>query len=158
MWIGKDFAGGTSLFGGGGYLINPGRGNRNVWQVAVALTHDLSKDVSIGAEVTQQGPGAIRGTSQPARALERSSTSPARRRCLCQLDPPGQITKPAIISAALSGLSSKARSPARERCRELPWAVRRRLRPPVSQRGDRRARYLYLTQSFARSPQSTHTQ
>jgi len=64
VWIGKDFAGGTSLFGGGGYLINPGPGNRNVWQAAVALTHDLGKDVSIGAEVTQEGPDAIGGTPQ----------------------------------------------------------------------------------------------
>ena len=41
LWLGKDFAGGTSLFGGGGYLINPGAGNRDFWQAAVALTHDV---------------------------------------------------------------------------------------------------------------------
>lgn len=64
VWVGKDFARGTSLFGGGGYLIKPGPRNRNAWQAAVALTHDLSKDVSIGAEVTQQSPDAIGGTSQ----------------------------------------------------------------------------------------------
>jgi hypothetical protein len=64
LWIGKDFAGGTTLFGGGGYLINPGAGNRNVWLAAVALTHDLSKDVSIGAELTHQGPDVVGGTSQ----------------------------------------------------------------------------------------------
>lgn len=64
VWIGKDFAGGTSLFGGGGYLINPGPGNRNAWQAAVALTHYLGKNVSIGAEVTQLGPDATGGTSQ----------------------------------------------------------------------------------------------
>lgn len=64
VWIGKDFAGGTSLFGGGGYLINPGPKNRNAWQGAIALTHDLGKDVSIGAEITQQGPDAIGATSQ----------------------------------------------------------------------------------------------
>lgn len=64
VWIGKDFAGGTSLFGGGGYLINPGPGNRNAWQAAAALTHDLGKDVSIGAEVAQQSPDTIGGTSQ----------------------------------------------------------------------------------------------
>lgn len=64
LWIGKDFKGGTSLFGGGGYLINPGAGNRGFWQAAVALTHDVSKDVSVGAEVTRQGPDVVGGTAQ----------------------------------------------------------------------------------------------
>jgi hypothetical protein len=64
LWLGKDFKGGTSLFGGGGYLINPGAGNRNFWQAAVALTHDLSAQVSVGAELTRQGPDTIGGTAQ----------------------------------------------------------------------------------------------
>lgn len=64
LWIGKEFAGGTSLFGGGGYTINPGRGNRDFWQAAVALTHDLSKQISIGGEVTRQGPDTVGGTAQ----------------------------------------------------------------------------------------------
>ena len=64
LWVGKDFAGGTSLFGGGGYLINPGAGNRNYWQAAAALTHDLDKNVSVGAEVTRQGPDMVGGTAQ----------------------------------------------------------------------------------------------
>jgi hypothetical protein len=64
LWLGKDFGGSTSLFGGGGYMINPGSGNRNFWQGAIALTHDLSKEVSVGAEVTRQGPDAVGATSQ----------------------------------------------------------------------------------------------
>ncbi len=64
LWLGKDCAGGTSLFGGGGYLINPGLGNRDYWQGAVAVTHDLNKQVLIGAELTRQGPDAVGGTSQ----------------------------------------------------------------------------------------------
>lgn len=64
LWIGKDFAGGTSLFGGGGYEINPGPGNRDFWQAGVALTHDLDKKVSIGAELAWQQPDAIGGTDQ----------------------------------------------------------------------------------------------
>lgn len=55
LWIEKDFGGGTSLFGGGGYELNPGSGNRNFWQAGIALTHDLSDRVSVGAEVTRQG-------------------------------------------------------------------------------------------------------
>jgi len=64
LWIGKDFAGGTSLFGGGGYEINPGPGNRNFWQAAVAVTNDLNKTVSAGAEITRQGPDTVDGTAQ----------------------------------------------------------------------------------------------
>jgi hypothetical protein len=55
VWAEKDFAGGTSLFGGGGYEINPGRGNRNFWQAGAAVTHDLSDQLSLGAELTRQG-------------------------------------------------------------------------------------------------------
>ena len=67
LWVGKDFAGGTSVFGGGGYTINPGEGNRSFWQAAIAATHDLSKKVSIGAEVTRQGPDTV-GSSPQTRA------------------------------------------------------------------------------------------
>ena len=64
LWLGKDFTGGTSLFGGGGYMINPGAGNRDFWQAAVALTRDLGKQVSVGAEVTHQGADTADGTAQ----------------------------------------------------------------------------------------------
>src|SRR5206468_8917873 len=64
LWVGKDFAGGTSIFGGGGYMINPGTGNRNFWQAALALTHDLGKQVSVGAEVTRQSADTAGGTTQ----------------------------------------------------------------------------------------------
>ncbi len=69
LWVGKDFAGGTSLFGGGGYTINPGPGNRDFWQAAVALTHDVSRKVSIGAELTRQGPDTVGGTGQTRAGL-----------------------------------------------------------------------------------------
>jgi hypothetical protein len=64
LWLGKDFAGGTSVFGGGGYEINPGPGNRNFWQAAVAVTHDVSDEVSVGAEVAWQQPDSAGGTNQ----------------------------------------------------------------------------------------------
>ncbi|MGE5062893.1 MAG: hypothetical protein ACM3IG_02395 [Myxococcales bacterium] len=64
LWVGKDFAGGTSIFGGGGYEINPGAGNRNFWEAAVAVTHDFSKQVSLGAEITRNGSDTVGGTAQ----------------------------------------------------------------------------------------------
>ena len=64
IWLQKDFAGGTSLFGGGGLTINPGAGNRDFWQAGLALTHDVAKSLSVGAEVTRQGADVDGGTSQ----------------------------------------------------------------------------------------------
>ena len=42
------------MFGGGGYEINPGPGNRNFWQAGLAVTHDFSTTLSLGAEVSWQ--------------------------------------------------------------------------------------------------------
>lgn len=64
LWVGKDFSGGTSLFGGGGYEINPGPGNRSFWEAALALTHDLNKSVSVGGEIAWQQADSVGGTEQ----------------------------------------------------------------------------------------------
>ena len=64
LWLQKDFTGGTSLFGGGGYEINPGPRNRSFWQAAVAVTRNVNDRLSVGAEITRQGPDAADGTPQ----------------------------------------------------------------------------------------------
>jgi len=64
LWIGKDFDGGTSIFGGGGYEINPGPDNLDFWQAAIALTHDVNDAWSVGAELTRQGADTAGGTAQ----------------------------------------------------------------------------------------------
>lgn len=64
LWLEKDFGGGTSVFGGGGYTINPGSGNRDFWQAAVAVTKDVSKKVSLGTEIARQGADVAGGTAQ----------------------------------------------------------------------------------------------
>jgi hypothetical protein len=64
LWLGKDFAGGTSFFGGAGYLVKPGPGNRNFWQAAIAVTQDVTNKVSVGAEFTRQGADTVGGTAQ----------------------------------------------------------------------------------------------
>ena len=63
LWLGKDF-GPTSVFGGGGYMVNPGAGNRDFWQVAIAVTHEFDKRFSAGAELTRQGPDTVGATAQ----------------------------------------------------------------------------------------------
>ena len=45
-----------TLFGGGGYVINPGREARNYWIGGVALLRQASEKLTLGAEVTREGP------------------------------------------------------------------------------------------------------
>lgn len=62
IWAQKD-AGRWSLFGGGGYAINPGRGNRNYWTGGVALTRTFGERLLVGAEVDRQGAGVEHGSA-----------------------------------------------------------------------------------------------
>ena len=64
LWVGKNFSGGTSVFGGGGYELNPGDGNRDFWLAAVAVTHDVGDRLSLGAEIAEQGPDTVGGSAQ----------------------------------------------------------------------------------------------
>lgn len=60
IWAQKD-VGPWSVFGGGGYTINPGTGNRDFWQAGLAVTRDLSKRLSLGGEATWQGADSTGG-------------------------------------------------------------------------------------------------
>lgn len=62
LWVQKDF-GTTSMFGGGGYEINPGTGNKDFWQAAVAVTRDVSDRLSLGSEVAWRSADTFGGTS-----------------------------------------------------------------------------------------------
>jgi hypothetical protein len=62
LWVQKDF-GSSSVFGGGGYEINPGAGNKNFWQAGLAVTHDLSKTLSLGGELSWQSSDTRTGAS-----------------------------------------------------------------------------------------------
>jgi len=53
IWAEKDF-GPWSVFGGGGYQINPGAGQRNFWQGGVAISRSLGERLSLGGEVYGQ--------------------------------------------------------------------------------------------------------
>jgi len=53
VWAQKDWNK-WSLFGGGGYGINPGPGNRDYWLTGVALTRTLTDKLTLGAEVYRQ--------------------------------------------------------------------------------------------------------
>jgi len=61
LWAGKDFARGTSVFGGGGYMVNPGSGNRDYWTGGMAITHQVTSRFQIGAEANRQGSDSVGG-------------------------------------------------------------------------------------------------
>ena len=63
LWVGKDFHGGTSLFGGAGYELNPGKGNSNFWQAGAAVTQDISDRLQLGTEIAWQGADTRGGKS-----------------------------------------------------------------------------------------------
>ena len=64
VWLEQDLSGGTSVFGGGGFEYNPGTGNRNFWQAALAVTQNLGKTLSIGGEAAWQQPDTPGATDQ----------------------------------------------------------------------------------------------
>lgn len=75
IWAQKDI-GKWSLFGGGGYTINPGAGQRNYALVGVGLLRQLSKRLQIGVETYHYGRDAVDGrtyTTLGAGALYRLS-------------------------------------------------------------------------------------
>ncbi len=60
IWLEKDF-GKWSTFGGGGYDINPGQGQRDYGLVGWAVTRAVSKRLNLGVELYHQTPATIGG-------------------------------------------------------------------------------------------------
>lgn len=62
VWVQKD-SGPWSIFGGGGYAINPGAGNQNYWTGNIAVTRQVSQSLLLGAEVGRHGPDSVGGSA-----------------------------------------------------------------------------------------------
>ena len=60
VWAQKDF-GPWSVFGGGGYAINPGVGNRNYATAGIALTRRFGERLLFGIEADRQGADVVGG-------------------------------------------------------------------------------------------------
>ncbi|MGN6496384.1 MAG: hypothetical protein ACTHK5_03465, partial [Tsuneonella sp.] len=60
VWVQKD-AGKWSVFGGGGYAINPGAGNRDYWTGGVAVTCSVGERDLVGVEIDHDGPSEVGG-------------------------------------------------------------------------------------------------
>jgi hypothetical protein len=62
LWAQKD-KGEWSAFGGGGYAVNPGDGNRDYWLFGVAITRQVNDRLKFGAEIYHQTPEVSDGES-----------------------------------------------------------------------------------------------
>lgn len=62
IWAQKDL-GPWSVFGGGGYAINPGQGNRSSWTGGVAVTPTVSPRLVVGVEADRQGATTVNGSA-----------------------------------------------------------------------------------------------
>jgi hypothetical protein len=60
IWAQKDW-GPWSLFGGGGYALNPGSGNRDYWTGGLAVTRQVNDGLLMGVELQRQGADTIGG-------------------------------------------------------------------------------------------------
>ena len=68
IWVQKD-AGPWSLFGGGGYAINPGSGNRDYWTGGLAVSRQVTEALLLGAEIDRQGADTIDGHASTSLGL-----------------------------------------------------------------------------------------
>jgi hypothetical protein len=68
IW-GQQDLGPWSIFGGGGYAINPGSGNRNYWTGGIALTRRFGDRLLVGVEADRQGPDTIGGRAATSLGL-----------------------------------------------------------------------------------------
>lgn len=60
VWFQKD-AGPWSVFGGGGYAFNPGRGNRDYVTGGIAVSRQITPDLLLGVEADRQGADTVDG-------------------------------------------------------------------------------------------------
>jgi hypothetical protein len=68
LWMERDF-GKWSTFGGFGYDINPGQGNRNYMLMGWAVAHDVSERLNLGAEIYHLTSAVVHGQASTNVAL-----------------------------------------------------------------------------------------
>ncbi len=63
IWLQKDF-GRWTTYGGGGYWINPGRGNSNYWFAGWLLQRQVTDNFALGAEIFHQTADTVGGSDR----------------------------------------------------------------------------------------------
>lgn len=62
LWVGRD-VGKWSIFGGGGYDINPGGNNRDYWTGGLGVSRAIGDRTSLGVEIYSRTRDAVDGAS-----------------------------------------------------------------------------------------------
>ncbi len=60
LWLQKDF-GNWTTYGGGGYWVNPGSGNRNYWFSGILMQYSFSESFYLGGELFYQTADTVDG-------------------------------------------------------------------------------------------------
>jgi hypothetical protein len=60
LWLQKSF-GNFTTYGGGGYWINPGAGNKNYWLLGWEAQYDLSEALTLGGEIFHYTASSVGG-------------------------------------------------------------------------------------------------
>jgi hypothetical protein len=60
IWLQKSF-GNFTTYGGGGYWINPGAGNKNYWLLGWEAQDDLSEALTLGGEIFHYTASTVEG-------------------------------------------------------------------------------------------------
>jgi hypothetical protein len=63
LWLQKSL-GPWTAYGGGGYWINPGAGNRNYWFTGIVVQGDVAKWLTLGGEVFHLTPSTVDATNE----------------------------------------------------------------------------------------------
>jgi hypothetical protein len=63
LWLQKGF-GKWLTYGGGGYWINPGAGNKNYWFLGWLVQRQVTEDLALGGEIFRQSADMIGGEDQ----------------------------------------------------------------------------------------------
>ena len=84
LWLQKDWDKWTT-YGGGGYWINPGPGNRNYWFFGWLLQNQVTDKLALGAEVFHQTSNMVGGARQRASIWARFMIS--RSMTICYFRP-----------------------------------------------------------------------
>ena len=86
VWAQKDW-GKWSLFGGGGYAINPGAGNRAYWTGGIAVTRQFGERFLLGVEADRQGADVVGGRASTSLGLGGICDFPGALRLLASAGP-----------------------------------------------------------------------
>lgn len=62
VWVQQDI-GPWSVFGGGGYALNPGAGNRDYWTGALAVSRQMTPRFTLGVELERRGADTVDGAA-----------------------------------------------------------------------------------------------